>query len=89
MTAYLWNPATRKRGYIVTVLLDTSAGGGNYTSTKLIRSVERMVYRGKTIVSAKGRRSLRAANPADSGVAPMAIVGTATLPLVFPPEDRI
>ena len=89
VTAFLWNANRRRRGYRTTVLLDTGAGGGSYASVKFIHAVERTEYGGRRIVSKRGRGRLRAANPTDSGVAPMNIIGTAILPLVFPPVDRI
>ena len=85
ITALLWNTALRRPGYRTSVLLDSGAGGGNFCSVKFIRVVERTEYGGKCIVSERGRGRLRAANPTNSGIAPMSIVGTATLPMVFPP----
>lgn len=89
VTACLWNKIRHRLGYRTTVLLDSGAGGGNFCSDKFIRAVERTEYNGKRIVSTRGRRLLRAPNPSDSGVAPMSVVGTAVLPLVFPPVDRV
>ena len=60
-----------------------------YASVHFIRAVERTEYGGKRIVSKRGHGRLRAANPTDGGVAPMNIIGTAMLPLVFPPVDRV
>ena len=89
VTAFPWNAGKRRRGLCTTVLLDTGAGGGSYASVHFIREVERTEYGGKRIVSKRRRGRLRAANPTDSGVAPMNIIGTAILPLVFPPVDRV
>ena len=87
--AFLWNAGKRRRGFCTTVLLDTGARGGSYASVCFIRAAERTEYGDKRIVSERGRGRLRAANPTDSGVIPMNIIGTAILPLVFPPVDRV
>ena len=87
--ACLWNPIKRQRGYTVIVLLDTGAGGGNYASLKFIQAAQRHAFNGKRIISKRGRGRLHAANPAKDNVPPMTIVGTAILPLIFPPVDRI
>ena len=86
--ACLWNPIKRQRGYTVIVLLDTGAGGGNYASLKFIQAAQRHAFNGKRIISKRGRGRLHAANPAKDNVPPMTIVGTAILPLIFPPVDR-
>lgn len=83
--AYLWNIKKRKRVNHTVVLLDSGADGGNYASADFVHSVERTVFGGRNITSKKGRGFLRAANPTDSDVAPMSVVGTAMLALVFPP----
>lgn len=87
--ACLWNPIKRKRGYTVTVLLDTGAGGGNYASVKLIHAVQRHVFGVKRIISKRGQGFLHVANPAKDAVPPMSIVRTAVLPLIFPPVDHV
>lgn len=89
VNVFLWNPRTRTRGYQTTIIMDTGAGGGNYASVKFIRAVERTQYRGQNIISWRGRGILRAANPRGSNVAPMPIIGTVLLPLIFPPVDRV
>lgn len=73
----------------VDVLIDTGAGGGNYASESFVRSIERNARGGERIISSKGKGSLRAANPIQSGVPPMNIVGSCDIPLVFMPEDRV
>lgn len=66
---------TRQRTQPVEVLIDSGAGGGNYASCSFMFSTTR------------GGGRLRAANPSDSGVAPMTIRGTCVLFLVFPSID--
>ena len=73
----------------VHVLVDTGAGGGNYASESFVRSVERNVRGGQRMISSKGKGWLRAANPTQSGVPPMNIIGSCDIPLVFSPEDRV
>lgn len=73
----------------VDVLIDTGAGGGNYASESFVRSIERNARGGERIISSKGKGSLRAANPIQSGVPPVNIVGSCDIPLVFMPEDRV
>ncbi|CAB1112528.1 unnamed protein product [Ectocarpus sp. CCAP 1310/34] len=87
--AYVWNRRKRRSGFLATVLVDTGAGGGNYASVKFIHAVQRHVFGGKNIVSKRGRGFLHAANPAKNAVPPMSITGTALLPLIFPPVDRV
>lgn len=87
--ARLWNRRTRQGPRMITVLLDTGAGGGNYASASFIREVERMEYGGRNMLSKRGRGHLRAANPQDSNVPPMRILGSCTLFLVFPPMDHV
>lgn len=80
---------TRQRGLSMSVLLDSGAGGGNYASAAFIRGVERTEYGGRNIVSKRGRGRLRAANPHNSDVPPMRILGTCILFIIFPPVDGI
>ena len=63
--------------------------GGNHASEYFVHSVERHGRVGERIISSKGKGLLRAANPIHSGVAPMNIVGSCDIPLVFTPEDRV
>ena len=87
--ANLWNKRARQRSQVINVLLDSGAGGGNYASTAFIRGVERTEYAGRNMISKRGRGRLRAANPENSGVPPMDILGTRIIFLVFPPVDGI
>ena len=87
--AHLWNPHTRQRGLFVNVLLDSGAGGGNYASASFVRGIERSEYKGKNMISRRGKGRLLAANPINSKVPPMDILGTCLLALVFPPIDGI
>ena len=85
----LWNPTTRQMRQSVTCLIDSGAGGGDYASAQFIKTLEQMEYGGRNMVSVRGRGNLRAANPHDSDVPPMKILGTCLLSMVFPPEDGI
>lgn len=87
--ALIWHPTSVSRRISVTVLIDTGAGGGNYASEAFIKSIQKHLFNGESIVSTKGKGLLRAANPTDSQVPPMKIIGSAHLPLVFPPEDQV
>ena len=40
-------------------------------------------------LNTKGRGSLHAANPANRGVPPMRVLGSATIPVVWAPEDKV
>ena len=60
-----------------------------YSALVFVRSIERNARGGERIISSKGKGSLRAANPIQSGVPPMNIVGSCDIPLVFMPEDRV
>ena len=86
---HLWNKRTRQRGRVLTVLLDSGAGGGNYASAKLIHEIERADYGGRNMISKKGKGRLRAANPENSKEPPMSILGTCFIFAVFPPVDKI
>lgn len=83
--ASLWNKRTSRIGQVITVLLDSGAEGGTSASVPFIRGIEQTEYEGRDMVSKRGRGRLRAANPSDSGVPPMNILGTCVLFLVFPP----
>lgn len=87
--AHIWNTLSRTKGLSIIVLVDTGAGGGNFVSERLIQAVQRTDFNGQNLASNRGRGFLRAANPADSGVAPMSIVGTTLLALIFLPVDRV
>lgn len=86
--AHLWDKRTRQRSQTVNVLVDSGAGGGNDGSSAFIQGVERRPYGGNNIMSKQGRGRLRAANPSDSDVPPMTILGTACFFLVFPSIDE-
>jgi len=89
VTACIWNFKTRRPGFRTTTLVDSGASGGSYASAAFVGALERTEFGGQRIISRRGRGLLRAANPANSDVAPMRIVGTVLLPLVFPPVDRV
>lgn len=87
--AVVWHPTKVNLRMTIVVLLDTRAGGGNYASAAFIKSVETTARNGQDIVNKRGRGLLTAANPLDSQVPPMNILGSTHLPLVFPPEDQV
>ena len=86
---HLWNKRTRQRGRVLTVLLDSGAGGGNYASAKLIHEIERADYGGRNMISKKRKCRLRAANPENSKKPPMSVLGTCLNSVVFVPVDKI
>ena len=72
------------------MLIDTGAGGGNYVSLAFWKSVQS--WGGKAVarkLSSRGKGVLLVANPDNSGVPGMQILGSTVLPIVFPPEDRV
>lgn len=87
--AVVWHPTNVSLRLTTIVFLDTGAGGGNYASESFIKSVESTARHGHSIINKRGQGLLTAANPADSKVPPMKILGSTELPLVFPPEDRV
>ena len=73
---------------------DCGAGGywggvGNYVSRHFIESIKERVGWGKSLINPTGKGSLSAANPKNSAVCPMEMVGSCLLPLVFSPVDKI
>lgn len=74
---------------MLTCLVNTGAGGGSFASKSFIQAVQTHAFQGDSIMSKHGKGSLSAANPSDSKVPPMNIVGSAHLPLIFPPEDKV
>lgn len=56
-------------------------------SSVFIQTVEKRQH-GRNMVFKRGRGRLRAANPSDSEVPPMAVLGTFVLILVFPSTDE-
>ena len=86
---HLWNKRTRQRGRVLTALLDSGAGGGNYASAKFIHEIEQADYGGRNMISKKGKGRLRAANPENSKEPPMSILGTCLISVVFLPVDKI
>ena len=87
--AFVWHHTKTSCRIPVEVLVDTGAGGGNYSSAAFVRSVERSGRGGQSVMSSRGQGWLRAANPTNSAVPPMRISGSCELPLVFSPEDRV
>ena len=79
----MWNKRTRQRGRVLTVLLDSGAGGGNYASAKFFHEIEQADYGGRNMMSKKGKGRLREANPENSKEPPMSILGTCLISVVF------
>ena len=73
----------------VSVLVDTGAGGGNYTSLSFTKTVEGHLHGGRSIINPSGKGFLRAANPRDSDVSPMEVIGSCLIPLIFTPVNRV
>ena len=71
------------------ILVDTGASGGNYASSTFVTLVEETSHGGKSIKNSTGQGYLRAANPSSAKVPPMSITGSCTIPLIFPPMDRV
>lgn len=87
--AVVWHPTNMSLRMTVVVLIDTGAGGGDYASKAFVRSIEQNARGRESIMSTRGRGLLRAANPTNSAVPPMDILGSTDIPLVFPPEDQV
>ena len=70
------------------VIRDTGAGGGSHMSASLWRTLRRWGGLSDKL-SRCGKGLLYAANPTDSGVPPMRVTGSTTIPIVFVPEDCV
>ena len=82
--------ATRRSCRVpVEVLVDTGAGGGNYTSLAFTKTVQTNLWGGRSIISSAGKGLLRAANPRNSRVCPMEVIGSCVISMVFSPVDRV
>ena len=58
-------------------------------SRQFIELIEERIGWGKSLINPTGTGPLSAANPQNSGVAPMQVVGSCLLPQVFAPVDQI
>ena len=87
--AILWHPTKVALRLSITTLIDTGCGGGSYCSEAFINAVRDNCFHGDSIVSQRGKGSLRAANPTDSQIPPMEVIGSVRLPLLFPPDDKV
>ena len=76
----VWHRRRKKHPCKVEILLDTGAGGPGYMSLAMWKSVKRLTRR-KLDTSTAG--FLFAANPGDSGVPPMRIAGSTSVPVLF------
>ena len=73
----------------VMVLIDTGAGGGNYASKAFVCSIEQNAKGAGSIMNTRREGLVRAANPTNSAVPPMIVLGSTDIPLVFPPDDQV
>ena len=87
--AVLWHPTRVTLHLSISVLVDTGCGGGSYCSEAFIAAVQKHCFHGDSVVSATGRGTLRAANPKDSQVPPMQVIGSARLPILFLPDEKV
>ena len=85
----LWHADRLSCRVLVEVLVDTEAGGGNYTSLTFTKTVQTNLRGGRSIIGSAGKGFLRAANPRNSGVSPMEVIRSCVIPMVFPPVDRV
>ena len=84
----VWNPKRVQHRVSVDILCDTGAGGGSYVSATLWTNLCQHAGLDNRL-SRRGRGYLRAANPHNSGVAPMRVLGSTVIPVVFLPDDCI
>ena len=82
-----WHATSSSRRLPIAVLVDTGAGGGNYVSRQFIESIEERDGWGKSLINPTGKGLLSAANPKNSAVPPMEVVGSCLLSLVLAPVD--
>ena len=54
-----------------------------------METVQTNLWEGKAIISSAGKGFLRAANPKESTIPPMEVIGSCVIPVVFPPIDRV
>ena len=87
--ATLWHATSSSRRLPIAVLVDTEAGGGNYVLRQFIEPIEERDGWGKSLINPTGDGLLSAANPKNSAVPPMEVVGSCLLPLVFAPVDQL
>ena len=85
----LWHATRLSCRVPVKVLVDTGAGGRNYTSLTFTKTVQTNLWGGRPIISSAGKVLLRAANPRNSGVSPMEVIGSCLIPMVFSPVDKV
>ena len=70
------------------ILFDTGAGGGNYMSVALWSTLKKWEVVRRQLNS-KGKGALQAANPSNSKIPPMRVLGSSVVPIVFAPEDKV
>ena len=85
----LWHATRLSCRVPVEVLVDSGVGGGNYASLAFIETVQTNLWGGKAIISSAGKGFLRAANPKDSAIPPMEVIGSCVIPVMFPPINRV
>ena len=71
------------------ILVDTGASAGNYASSAFMNLVEKTSHEGGSIKKPAGKGYLRAVNPHSVEVPPMPVIGSCTIPLVFPTMNRV
>ena len=85
----LWHATRLSCRVRVEVLVDRGAGAGSYTSLTFTKTVQTNLSGGRSIISSAGKGLLRAANPRNSGVSPMEVIGSCLIPMVFSTVDRV
>ena len=85
----LWHATRLSCRVPVEVLVDTGAGGGDYTSLAFTKTIQTNLWGGRSIISSAGKGLLRAANPRNSRVCLMEVIGSCVISMVFSPVDRV
>lgn len=60
-----------------------------YASSTFVTLVEETNYGGRSIKKSTGKEYFRAANPQSVNLKPMSAIGSCTIPLAFPPLERV
>ena len=89
--ARLWNSFRVSSRMKTMILVDTGASGGNYASSAFMAPVEEISHGGKSIKKSTGKGCTygqRTPTPSKFNQS-MSVIGSCTVPLVFPPMDRV
>lgn len=90
MREFVWHHTrTSCRIRVEVVLVDTGAGGGNYSSATFVRSGQRSGYGGESIMNPRRQEWVKGVNPTSSVIPLMKMSGSCELPLVFSPNDSV